>query len=69
MDRGHWAFDTITSVAGPRATELLVGHRPLVANFVNKLPGTGVVPMHQNWSVVDDGTHEVLATGVWPDAP
>ena len=21
------------------------------------------------WSVVDDRTHEVLATGLWPDAP
>ena len=31
-------------------------------------PGAEDVPV-VGWSVVDDRTHEVLATGIWPDAP
>ena len=31
-------------------------------------PGAEDVPV-VGWSVVDDRTHEVLATGLWPDAP
>ena len=31
-------------------------------------PGGEDVPV-VGWSVVDDRTHEVLATGLWPDAP
>ena len=31
-------------------------------------PGAGDVPV-VGWSVVDDRTHAVLATGLWPDAP
>ena len=31
-------------------------------------PGAEDVPV-VGWSVVDDRTHAVLATGLWPDAP
>lgn len=57
------AFDAITAVIAPRADEHLVDCRPVVANFVNKPTGTGVVPVHQNMSLVDEAAHRSLS--VW----
>lgn len=57
------AYELITTVLVPVADHLLVDHRPLIANFVNKPPGTGVVPAHQNFSVVDES--EFRSVSVW----
>lgn len=48
------AFELISSVLVPRADDFLVDYRPIIANYVNKPAGTGVVPAHQNFSVVDE---------------
>ena len=57
------AYDLITSVLEPVADRYLLDMRPLIANFVNKPAGTGVVPTHQNFSVVDEAEHRSVS--VW----
>jgi len=57
------AFDLISRIIGPRADALLAGYRPLYANYVNKPPGSGVVPTHQNFSVVDETAYQSVS--VW----
>lgn len=57
------AFAVIEQVVGPRVEEHLQGLRPVIANFVNKPPGGGLVPVHQNISVVEEG--EARSVSVW----
>jgi len=57
------AFDRITDRLVPRTGELLADYRPLLANYVNKPPGSGVVPVHQNLTVVDESRFRSVS--VW----
>lgn len=57
------AYELISRVVTPRMAGHLIDCRPIVANFVNKPPGGGVVPVHQNMSVVDEAT--ARSVSVW----
>lgn len=55
--------DGIAKVALASALEPLIEHRLVSANFVVKEPGLGEMPMHQDWSVVDE--RETVSVTVW----
>lgn len=56
-------FERLSTVLAPYVNAELVDHRPLYVNFVNKPPGTGVVPPHQNFAVVDERRFQSVS--VW----
>lgn len=57
------AFAIIDRIVSARAAEHLIDVRAVIANFVNKPPGGGVVPVHQNISVVEED--EARSVSVW----
>lgn len=57
------AFEVINTAVTRRVDEHLIDWRTVIATFVNKPPGTGVVPVHQNVSVVDEHRHRSVS--VW----
>lgn len=57
------AFETIVRTVTEPLSAHLIDHQPVVANFVNKEPGGGLVPVHQNMSVVDERLHRSVS--IW----
>ncbi|HXH18605.1 MAG TPA: phytanoyl-CoA dioxygenase family protein [Chitinophagales bacterium] len=56
-------FEKITSVFLPVAGKILYNCRPLIANYVCKEPQKGLVPVHQNWAVVDETQY--ASVSIW----
>jgi hypothetical protein len=57
-------FGKITGAFAARTAELLDRYRPLIANYILKEPGgKGAVPVHQNWSVVDESRY--ASVSIW----
>ncbi len=56
-------FNEVSKLVQPRLDEVLENYEPLVINFVNKEPGFGEVPCHQNWDFVDEKKY--VSVSVW----
>lgn len=56
-------FDTLSKKFTRVLTETLVDYKPLVINFVQKEPGKGEVPVHQNWNFVDETKY--YSVSIW----
>lgn len=56
-------FDHVSSVIQPKIDKLLADYEPLVINFVQKEPGLGEVPVHQNWNFVDE--QKYITVSIW----
>lgn len=56
-------FETISAFFQPLVDEYLAGYEPLIINTFDKVPGTGEVPVHQNWTFVDESKY--TSVSVW----
>ncbi|MDX2000845.1 MAG: phytanoyl-CoA dioxygenase family protein [Chitinophagales bacterium] len=56
-------FDRITDLFMPIADQYLNNYQPIIANFINKNPSKGEVPLHQNWAFVDE--YKYTSVSVW----
>lgn len=56
-------FTRLSEAFQPKLDKWLYNYEPLVINFVNKEPGLGEVPIHQNWNFVDETKY--VSVSVW----
>ncbi len=59
----HKVFDFISQKIQPKLDEILNGYEPIIINFVQKEPGLGEIPVHQNWNFVDETKYATVS--VW----
>lgn len=58
------AVDTVLrAILGPRLDEHIAGFAPVVCSFATKPPGGEPLPLHQDWTFVDEQRHASL--GIW----
>jgi ectoine hydroxylase-related dioxygenase (phytanoyl-CoA dioxygenase family) len=63
LDNRRKIFNKVTSMFLPVAAKILANCRPLIANYVCKEPQKGLVPVHQNWAVVDETRY--ASVSIW----
>jgi len=56
-------FKTVYEFMKPHLDRVLDNYGPIMVNLFNKEYGTGEVPIHQNWTFVDE--HEYTSVSVW----
>jgi hypothetical protein len=56
-------FDQITKICLPRANSILYNCEPLIGNFIAKYNEKGLLPIHQNWAVVDE--KKFASVSIW----
>jgi hypothetical protein len=62
-DYKNTVFNFISEKIQPKLDAYLADYEPLVINFVQKEPGLGEVPVHQNWNFVDETKY--VSVSVW----
>ncbi len=56
-------FDEVSNFVQPFLDRYLCAYHPLMVNIFNKEPHTGEVPVHQNWTFVDETVYRSVS--VW----
>lgn len=56
--------DEITAVIQPLVDELIIDFSTTIVNIFDKEPGSGMVPLHQNWTFVDEDKFRSLTLWV-----
>ncbi len=56
-------FDSVYGFVAPLLEKILIDYSPIIINLFNKAQGTGEVPVHQNWTFVDEKKY--TSVSVW----
>lgn len=56
-------FDFINKKFSDSLNLVLLNYKPVIGNFISKYPGKGILPLHQNWSLVDEELYSSVS--VW----
>lgn len=59
----NYVFQSISNFCGPFVDNYLDLYEPLIVNTFDKEPGSGEVPIHQNWTFVDES--KATSVSVW----
>jgi len=63
LEYKHRVFKELSVFFQPKVDKFLKGYKPLIINIFDKEPGVGEVPIHQNWTFVDED--EYTSVSVW----
>lgn len=63
MEYKKTVFNKLSEKFQPKMDAVLDNYEPLVINFVQKEPGLGEVPIHQNWNFVDETKY--VSVSIW----
>jgi|ERR1043165_1170634 hypothetical protein len=56
-------FNSIYELLKSNIDSYLIDYKPIIVNLFNKAPSTGEVPIHQNWTFVDESKYSSVS--VW----
>ena len=56
-------FNTVSAYFQSKLDKILDNYKPLMINIFNKEPGKGEVPVHQNWTFIDEDKYSSVS--VW----
>ena len=62
-DYKRLVYNTIVQALDGAQRSVLADYRPIIANFIHKKPHGGEVPLHQNWSFVDE--RRCTSVSIW----
>lgn len=63
LDFKQLVFRELTAFFQPKIDKFLKSYKPLIINIFDKEPGMGEVPVHQNWTFVDEDKY--TSVSVW----
>jgi hypothetical protein len=62
-DRKRAKFNSVYSLVKPEIDNVLNAYNPIIINLFNKEKGKGEVPIHQNWTFVDEDQY--TSVSIW----
>lgn len=63
IDYKKAVYKVVDEVFKPHYDKILKNFYPIIANYIRKTPNSGEVPLHENWSFIDE--HKATSVSIW----